>query len=77
MLLLSVLTQSMSPLTSRHYLIAKSTANSVIPLNCPICQTEILDQDRFALKRCDNCKIWFELRNDELVPLRVKPAYPS
>jgi hypothetical protein len=48
--------------------------NSRVGMNCNICGAEFLGQDSYPLKRCDRCKLWFELQDDELVPVRTKTS---
>jgi len=41
-------------------------------LSCPICDLELLGQDKCPLKRCERCCLWFELQDDgKLIPLRI------
>jgi hypothetical protein len=44
-------------------------------MKCPFCQTELLGQENYPLKRCDQCNLWFELGEGELVPLRADSLY--
>lgn len=46
--------------------------NREFQLNCPLCRTELLGQENYSLKRCDRCRLWFEVEAGELVPLQVE-----
>ena len=44
-------------------------------MRCPFCENELLGQESYPLKRCDQCNVWFELENGELLPLRLDSLY--
>jgi hypothetical protein len=46
-------------------------------MKCPICEVQLLGQEDYLLKRCEQCSLWFEVQGDgELIPLRPDPFYP-
>ena len=53
----------------------KPPGNNRVGTNCPICRAEFPGQDSYPLKHCDQCKLWFELQDNILVPLMAKTAY--